>query len=64
LVDIICDKMSEGGDNDGSSNANPGGGGGAGGSGGGSGPNVRGGPASGATKLTDSASNSSQSCQC
>lgn len=53
--------MAEGGDNDGSSgNASTG-------MGPSSGPNLRGGPSSGATKLTDTSNNSglnSQSCQC
>jgi hypothetical protein len=49
--------MAEGDGSDGPSHAN------ASGIGGG-GPSVRGGPSSGATKLTDSAGGSSQSCQC
>ncbi len=60
LVDIICDKMAEGGDAD-TSNA-PGGQGGGGG-----GPNVRGGQSAGTTRLTNSGNNSgdnNQPCQC
>lgn len=56
--------MAEGEGADGSGHGNAAGGGGAGAAGG---PNVRGGPASGATRLTDSNSKSgsdSQSCQC
>lgn len=60
MVDIICEKISEGAENEQSSNQtnnNPGN----------SGPNYRAGQTAGATKLTDSANNSglnSQSCQC
>jgi hypothetical protein len=52
--------MSEGGDNDSS------GAGASGMSGGSGGPNVRGGPSSGATKLTDAATKltDNQACQC
>lgn len=58
LVDIICDKMSEGGDTD-SSNA---GGAGAGPSGA---PNVRGATTSGTTRLTESSNkDGNQPCQC
>ncbi len=67
LVDIICDKMAEGGDNDTSSaqtgQGNMGGGGGAGAGG----PNVRGGQNSGTTRLTNASNNNSgdnQPCQC
>ena len=56
LVDIICEKINESGDSDQQSNQ--------GNNATNSGPNYRGGPSSGATKLTDSASNPSQSCQC
>jgi len=52
LVDIICEKINESGDSEQQSNvAN-------------SGPNYRGGPTGGATKLTDSATNPSEPCQC
>jgi hypothetical protein len=61
LVDIICDKMSEQGESEQvqikSSNSNS------------NGPNTRGGPSGGATRLTENTSNKSngidaQSCQC
>lgn len=52
MVDIICEKINESGDSEQQSNvAN-------------SGPNYRGGPTGGATKLTDSATNPSEPCQC
>lgn len=50
--------MAEGGDNDGTSNANTN-------MSGLSGPNVKGGPSTGTTRLTDSSHTSTnQSCQC
>jgi hypothetical protein len=65
LVDIICDKMAEGGDTD-TSNAqqtNQMGGGGLGG-----GTSARGGQNSGTTRLTNAGNNSgdnaNQPCQC
>jgi len=61
LVDIICEKIAEGNDNDQSNNHTTNN------AAGNSGPNYRGGPSSGATKLSDEANNSafnSQSCQC
>ncbi len=65
MVDIICDKMAESGENETSASSNAAHGtGGTGGTGGG--PNIRGGPTTGATRLTDSSNNNSnnQSCQC
>ena len=57
MVDIICDKLSESGDIENSSNAN-----------GSANPNMRGGTSTGTTKLTNSAkgstNSSNQSCQC
>lgn len=63
LVDIICDKMAEGGENETSASSNA-----THGTGSTGGPNIRGGPTTGATRLTDSLNNqpgaSNQSCQC
>ena len=63
LVDIICDKMAEGGDNESSSTSNATN---SAGNAGGGVPNLRGGPSTGATKLTDSSNNNmnNQGCQC
>lgn len=55
LVDIICEKMTEGNEADGNAIA----------SGANSALNMRGGPSSGTTRLTDKPNNvSNQSCQC
>ena len=63
MVDIICDKMAEGGENETSASSNA-----THGTGSTGGPNIRGGPTTGATRLTDSLNNqpgaSNQSCQC
>ena len=63
MVDIICEKIAEGGDNDQFSSSNQA----TNNAGNNGGPNYRGGPSSGATKLTDEANNSAfntQTCQC
>lgn len=66
MVDIICDKMSESGDNDTSTSGGQAGGSGGGVGTGAGGPNYRGGPSAGATRLTSSGGSNSdnQSCQC